>query len=409
MKSILYVLLISLFGIHTHILFGQNDAATDIRKSLQKQFIMAEEGDTIRIPAGNFFSDGSISMDEKKNVVIMGAGKDKTIISFKKQKEGAEGIRIANSKNIKIMHLTIQDAKGDLIKVMDTEGIVFYDMKTEWTGKPKTKNGAYGFYPVSCSNVLIDKCDAIGASDAGIYVGQSHNIVVRNSTAYHNVAGIEIENSTMADVYNCEAYENTGGILVFDLPDLPKKRGGNVRVYDNHVHDNNYRNFAPKGNSVSFVPPGSGVIILAASDVDVYNNKIINNQTASTSIASYYFTERPINDKEYYPFPTRIYIHDNVYERKRKKPILKNKVGALFFLKFKKDVPHILLDGIFDPETLDESGQLKDEFKICVRNNGDADFVNLDAEHDFKGLSKDVAPFDCERNELKAPELTANN
>ena len=40
---------------------------------------------------------------------------------------------------------------------------------------------------------------AIGASDAGIY-GQSKNIIVRNSVAQYNVAGIEIENSYYADV-----------------------------------------------------------------------------------------------------------------------------------------------------------------------------------------------------------------
>ena len=39
-------------------------------------------------------------------------------------------------------------------------------------------------YPVQCKNVLIDGCVAIGASDAGIYVGQSQYVIVRNSKAY---------------------------------------------------------------------------------------------------------------------------------------------------------------------------------------------------------------------------------
>ena len=34
-------------------------------------------------------------------------------------------------------------------------------------------------YPVESTNVLIDGCVAIGASDAGIYVGQSQNIIVQ--------------------------------------------------------------------------------------------------------------------------------------------------------------------------------------------------------------------------------------
>ncbi|MEM7658839.1 MAG: parallel beta-helix domain-containing protein [Bacteroidota bacterium] len=384
--------------------FAQNPK--EIRKELQTQFIMAEEGDTIHIPAGTYHSDGSISLDEKKNVVIMGAGMEATTISFDKQIEGAEGFRIANCENIEVRGLTLQDARGDLIKAMDTKGIAFYDVRVEWTGKPKTSNGAYGFYPVQCSTVLIDKCEAIGASDAGIYVGQSHNIIVRNSLAYHNVAGIEIENSTMADVYNCDAHDNTGGILVFDLPDLPKKAGGNVRVYNNRVRENNYKNFAPKGNSVAFVPPGSGIVILATNNVEVYGNEVVNNRTAGLSIVSYYFTERPIKDQEYYPYPSSINVHNNQFQRERKRPTFKNKVGLLLWSKFKKDVPDIMYDGIIDPDRKGANGLLTDEYAICIRNNGDAKFAFLDAENNFDEISFDLTPYDCERQPLDAPGLS---
>lgn len=388
-----------------HLLWAQ----TSFQKDLQTQFIMAAPGDTIRIPAGNFSSKAAISLDEKENIVIMGAGMDQTVISFKGQDEGAEGFRIANCADITIMDLTIEDASGDGIKAMDTEGIRFLGVKTSWSKKPSKKNGAYGFYPVSCTNVLLDSCVAIGASDAGIYVGQSHNIIVRRCIAYHNVAGIEIENSTMADVYQCEAYENTGGILVFDLPDLPKKKGGNVRVYENNIHDNNFKNFAPKANSVAFVPPGSGIVILSASHVEVYDNTIVNNITTGVAIASYYITERPLQDTAYYPYPTAISIHDNKFERPRVRPSLKSKLGILFYAKFKKDVPDILYDGILDEATLGEDGWFKDEFRICIRDNGTARFANIDAGHSFKNIQTDLAPYDCTRAPLKAPRLTMND
>ena len=105
-------------------------------------------------------------------------------------------------------------------------------------------------YPVESKNVLIDGCIVIGASDAGIYVGQSQNIIVRNSRAEFNVAGIEIENSYFADVYNNIATNNTGGILVFDLPGLPQQGGHHVRVFKNRSVGNNTDNFAPEGNIV---------------------------------------------------------------------------------------------------------------------------------------------------------------
>ncbi|MEM6802809.1 MAG: parallel beta-helix domain-containing protein [Bacteroidota bacterium] len=382
-------------------LFAQNP----LEKEIQTKMILAKDGEKISIPAGQHQISKTLSMDEKNNITIEGAGMDKTILTFKGQKEGAEGLRITNAENITIRNITLQDASGDCIKAMNVAGITFENVKVEWTGKPKKTNGAYGIYPVSCSKVMIDGCVAIGASDAGIYVGQSHDIVVRNSKAYRNVAGIEIENSTLADVYNCEATENTGGILIFDLPDLPKKKGGNVRVYRNKVHNNNYKNFAPKGNIVGTVPPGTGIMILATNNVEIYENEVINNRTAGTSIVSYFMSERPINDKGYYPYPTGIFVHNNSYQKERKRPTFKNKIGLLLFSKFKKDVPDILYDGIIDPETLDGAGKVKKEYRICITDNQGATFANLDAENNFKNIQRDLKPHDCNCAPLDAPTI----
>ena len=233
--------------------FGQKD----VQKKIQTSFIEAADGSVIELPEGRFTFDASLSLDGKKNVTIKGAGMDKTILNFKDQISGAEGIKITNAGNITILDLTVQDTKGDGIKTQQVEGITFRNVKAEWTNGGDKNNGGYGLYPVQCTNVLIDNCAAVGASDAGIYVGQSRYIIVKNSKAYNNVAGIEIENSWYADVFENEAYNNTGGILVFDLPDLIQKEGGFVRVFKNNIHDNNHINFAPKGNTVGKVPHGS--------------------------------------------------------------------------------------------------------------------------------------------------------
>mgnify|MGYP003303828621 CR=1 FL=1 len=164
---------------------------------------------------------------------------DESILSFSGQVEGAQGISITNSSNITLEDFTVRDSKGDAIKTQYVDGIIFRGITVEWTGGPKPSNGAYGLYPVQCTNVLIEFCIAIGASDAGIYVGQSKDIIVRNSKAFLNVAGIEIENSINAKVYENHSFENTGGILVFDLPDLPVKEGKIVRIFDNIIKNNN--------------------------------------------------------------------------------------------------------------------------------------------------------------------------
>ena len=373
-------------------------AQKDFQKRLQTKLITAKEGETIEIEAGTFYLTTSLSLDNKKNITIKGRGMDKTILSFKGQVEGAEGFKITNAQNITIEDLTVQDAKGDAIKTQLVEDITFRAVKTEWTGKPDKKNGGYGLYPVQCNKVMIDGCVAIGASDAGIYVGQSKDIVVKNSKAYHNVAGIEIENSLNAEVFENEAYMNTGGILVFDLPDLIQKKGGNVRVFKNKIHDNNFPNFAPKGNIVAKVPDGTGILILATNHVEIFENEIINNKSAGTGIISYYMTENPIKDESYYPYPTSIYIHDNIYERKNVRATGRGRFGLMFRFKFKfgKNVPHILYDGIIDPKTKDENGNVRQEHKICIKNNKNESFANLDAENGFKNISKDLTNFKCE-------------
>ena len=108
---------------------------------------------------------------------------------------------ITSKDDVTLADLAIEDARGDGIKVNGTKRIIVRNVRAEWTGGPKETNGGYGIYPVLCSDVLIEGCKVAGASDAGIYVGQSTNIVVRRNTVEKNVAGIEIENSNKADVY----------------------------------------------------------------------------------------------------------------------------------------------------------------------------------------------------------------
>lgn len=361
----------------------------DFQKKTQTQFIMAENGSTIELDEGTFLFTSSLSMEGKKDIIIKGKGKDKTILVFKGQTEGAEGIRVSNAENITIEDLTVQDSKGDAIKTMNVKGMTFRNVKTEWTGKPRKENGAYGLYPVQCEKVLIEGCEAIGASDAGIYVGQSREIIVRKCRAYHNVAGIEIENSLNAEVYDNEATENTGGILVFDLPDLVQKKGGYVKVYNNYIHHNNLPNFAPPANIVGKVPDGTGVLVLAANNVEIFQNKIINNRTVGTGIISYFMTETPIKDKEYYPYPTQISIHDNIFERQAVKATSRGRMGKMyrFKLRFGKNVPHIQWDGIVDK---DNPAKV-----LCLKNNKNATFANMDAENNFKNISKDMTKLEC--------------
>ena len=59
------------------------------------------------------------------------------------------------------------------------------------------------------TNVLVEDTITRGASDAGLYVGQSREVIAGRNLAEFNVAGIEIENTIHADVYDNVATNNT--------------------------------------------------------------------------------------------------------------------------------------------------------------------------------------------------------
>ncbi|HAA12901.1 MAG TPA: hypothetical protein DCE41_14895 [Cytophagales bacterium] len=392
---------------------GQKVEWQDIQKELQTQLILAEAGDVIEIPAGHFMFTRGLSMDRKSNITIRGAGMSETVLSFDDQEEGAEGLKITNGENITLEGFTILDSKGDAIKTQYITGLTFRDVKTAWSGRPKKSNGAYGFYPVQCSNILIEECEAQGASDAGIYVGQSEYVVVRNSKAYENVAGIEIENTSYADVYDNEAYNNTGGILVFDMPNLTRY-GSHCRVYSNKVYDNNLKNFAPPGNVVGAVPAGTGIILLATTGVEVFNNELSNHKSVSLSMVSYYLMDDKIDDRrepDYDPYITDISVHDNIFnEKKARFPDLSNELGQLLFLKFKLRSPEIVYDGIVDGERATSPMLYPNDLRLCIRNNGDVRFAYMDLNNGGAKATPILEPegFDCAKTALTATELTRN-
>jgi parallel beta-helix repeat protein len=151
------------------------------QKNLQEQFLDAKPGSVIEIPAGKHSLDRVLTL-RANGVTIRGAGSQKSILSFKNEISGPEGM-LVYANDFTIEHLAIEDTKGDGLKINDGENITIRDVRVEWTGGPKTTNGAYGIYPVKSKNVLIEDSASYGASDAGIYVGQSQNVIVRRNRA----------------------------------------------------------------------------------------------------------------------------------------------------------------------------------------------------------------------------------
>ena len=393
-RSVLFILIIVLLAGCSG-KKSQPPGDVNFAKELQKNLIMADSGSTIVIPAGLFQFDRSISLDGINHVTIKGAGKERSILSFLGQKDGAEGLLI-KADHILLEGFTIQDSEGDALKIQGSDHVIIRDVLTTWTRGAKSSNGGYGLYPVDCSNVLIEHCEASYASDAGIYVGQSRGVVMRNNVAHHNVAGIEIENSQDVEAYDNLAENNAGGILIFDMPGLPQANGGRVKVHNNISRDNNFENFAPEGGVVATLPPGSGMLIIAHRDVEVFENSITGYKTLGLGVITWLFTERPFDTQNGYdPYYKNVYVHDNIFKRKKAIPDLTKEFGQMINALFLGKPQDILIDGIFDPA--DEAGSA-----ICFQNNGDdLRFINLNAEtatgiSDLKkSLDNHLSKFQC--------------
>ena len=317
-------------------------------QKLQDVLIAAPPGSIVQMPEGHFSFKDEISIS-KPFITLRGHGKGKTILDFQGQTAGKQGI-FATNDGVTMEDFTVLNTDGNGVKVTGSNGVIIRRIEMKWTRGPHTDNGGYAIYPVNTQNLLIEECEVSGASDSGIYVGQSKNVIVRNNLAYGNVAGIEIENTQNADVYNNMSTENTAGILIFDLPNLNLRQGGEIRIYNNTVLKNNLRNYAPAGNIVSSVAKGIGLLIVATKKIEIFNNQFSQNDFSDMVIVNYLITGIKIENEEVFdPTPHTIYIHDNKTSGDKKPQInLKNEISLVANWLFKMNVPDIVYDGIRD-------------------------------------------------------------
>ncbi|WP_394132643.1 parallel beta-helix domain-containing protein [Shewanella maritima] len=380
------------------------EAGDNLTQNIQEALINAQSGDVIVLPKGNFkiqstlLFDGDVDGDGTfaKNITIMGYGQDETVLDFSEANSG-DGIFVQNAVNIIIQDLSVNEAKNNGIKLKNTNGIILRRLATIWDGELDQDNGAYGLYPVECQNILIEDTYVRGSADAGIYVGQSEYIVVRRNIAKENVAGIEIENSKYADVYDNEAMGNTGGILIFDLPINNQRYGSSVRVFNNKVYDNNTLNFANASSNpagVHIVPPGTGIIVLSTDNVEIFNNEVTNHDTVGLTVSSFFIAEPDIATfvgnygqpgqaiaDGWRPTPRNIFIHDNKFENYGAEPkgyLITDIIKAYLFTH--GHLPGILYDGL--GEMLSNNGTAAylglqelpfaedGSDNVCAQNNG---------------------------------------
>jgi len=397
-RILLCACFLSLLAVSCSVNTASNVLSADtLTSELQKSLITAEAGDVIELPEGTFDFKRSLSLTDIPDITIKGAGKGKTVLSFKGQIEGAEGLLIKNADNITLQGFSVSDSKGDAIKIQECENVIMRDLEATWTSGKLATNGAYGLYPVTSTGVLMEDCEASFAMDAGIYVGQSRNVVVRNNFVHNNVAGLEIENTINGEVYGNRAEGNAGGMLIFAMPDLPQPNGERIKFYDNIMVANNGENFAPKGMVVSTIPPGSGMILMSHRNIEVRNNVIKNHKTLGIAMNSWLFTGVPYESEEFDPYLSNIYIHNNEISGTEGPADMTTDFGKLITGVMGGKAYDIVTDGIFKPG---------EPMSYCISNNGNISFINLNAHMGMdpadliKNQDHDLEKFNCEGDEV---------
>lgn len=412
-----------------HILAGDADG-------LQERTNLVVDGETLVLAEGTWDLDNQVTVRGASGIRIVGQGMDLTTLSFANQAVQGNGVDVVGD-DFTLEGLTVADSTKDGVRIEDSVGVTLRGVRVTWTNGPATDNGAYGLYPVTSEDVLVEDCEATNAADAGLYVGQVIRAVVRNNVARGNVAGIEIENTQYADVYGNLAEDNTVGLAVFDLPGNPIA-GRDVWIHDNVVRDNNRENFAP-GGTVEQVPAGTGTFALASRRVLIENNTYENNGTGDIAILSGLAIEADpaqwvidpaemrgdyedlalIGDESGMLYNYRsenIVVKGNTHSGSGENPDMgslgKRPLGFLIGAMFAGEAPvdSVLYDTIGESavDPADPTGNSNDNH-ICVGGNTNGTFVSLHLEYLMAGFDNaeypsftdmyrpesPFAPFDC--------------
>jgi len=270
-------------------------------ESIQEAVKRAEPGTTIQIMPGTYRETVYVDKDDIRLIGVIEQGRRAVLDG-----EGKLNDAILYSGNdFVVENLEIRNYKGN--GVMGQAGNNF-----EIRNNLIVNSGVYGIFPQLGQNGVVEHNVVSEIADAAIYIGMSDNIHVAYNDVFDSVAGIEIENSRHAIVEHNYVHNNTGGLLAFITPGLPIKTTFDVIFRHNFVVGNNHDNFGAPGSTVAGIPPGTGILVMAADDVVIEGNIISDNKTAGILVTDHAHAANITVDPESEPNSDRVKILDNV-------------------------------------------------------------------------------------------------
>lgn len=370
----------------------------EFQAQLQVRLDMAPAGAVIQLPAGHF-SFAQPLVIHRSDITLRGAGAEQTVLSFRDQRSGEDGLVLTDVAGVTLEGFAIEDAQMVGVKATHSSNLILRGLRIEWTTRASTRHGWFGAHLLHCTGLMVEKNMTLGAAVAGVFIDQSHDVVLRENRSEFNVTGIQVVNSSGVDIYRNVVSNNSAGMSLLGLPERPEKLMHRARVFDNRIYGNNTDNFAPAEHLAAVVPAGTGFMATAAKDVEFFGNHVADNRGANALVVSYLASGKPYDDPLFDPYPQRLWIHHNRFSGGGNHPG-KYDLQLMRVLKFglHGSLPDIVWDGSLSPEQSPETVQL------CIRDNGDADFVNVDYDGRLRDFSRDLSPHDCELPSL-APVL----
>jgi parallel beta-helix repeat protein len=270
-------------------------------QSIQAAIKAAPAGTIVRVMPGTYHETVYIDKDDIRIVGVIEEGRRAVLDGEKKLNDAI----LYSGNNFVAENLEIRNYKGN--GIMGQAGNNF-----EIRNNVIASSGVYGIFPQLGQNGIVEHNVVSGIADAAIYIGMSDNILVAHNEVFDSVAGIEIENSRHAIVEHNYVHDNSGGLLAFVTPGLPIKTTVDVIFRNNFVVSNNHANFGAPGSTVSGIPAGTGILVMAADDVVIEGNVISDNKVSGVIITDHAHASNITADPESDPNSDRVKLLDNV-------------------------------------------------------------------------------------------------
>lgn len=265
-------------------------------ESIQAAINAAKSGDTVKVRAGTYGENLSVTKDRIK---IEGAGAGKTILEPPAEfvpnicnppGMGGTGICVADATAPTdpagaptVNHVVQRFALEDFTVQGFQIGVFLRSTnRSELKHNEFADNEEYGAFSNTSTRSQIEKNVAHGSAEAGFYVGDSPNsrAEVEKNEAYDNALGFFFRDASNGDATRNYAHDNCVGFLLLDTGAPTAPTGWEL---DKNRSNNNNKACPPVDEEG--VPPlsGVGIALAGASDNRITANEVNNNVPSGPS------------------------------------------------------------------------------------------------------------------------------